>query len=92
VEGEYKAALMEGALVWLEEEERQQQAQGEREEQQEWGVKEDFDIMMGDVVASEPPSTQINTATPTNQSQIDDARTSSGKRAITFSYKRGRGN
>jgi hypothetical protein len=52
-------------------------------------VEEHFDSMEGDVAASTPPSTQIDTTKPSSRCQTDDARPFSGKQAMTFSHKSG---
>jgi hypothetical protein len=41
--------------------------------------------MKGDLVASTPPSTQIDTTTPTSWLQTDDVGPFRGKQAMTFS-------
>lgn len=72
---------MEESPAWLEEEDQQQRQSTKWawEEHQVQGVEEDFEIMEGDVEPSTPPSTQIDTTTPTSWLQTDDVGSSSGK-------------
>ena len=83
---------MEEAPAWLDKEKRQAEEKGE--DQVESGDEiQDLDIIEVDVAASTqvPPSTQADTSKPSSWRQIDDVGPSSGKPAMTFSHKRGRG-
>jgi hypothetical protein len=90
---ESEVPIMEEAPAWLEEKQQQEEQEEEEEEQLE-------DIMEGDVLASTPPSTQIDapSSTPISHRQTFGAgpgpstvRGRPDKQPMTFSRKRGRG-
>jgi hypothetical protein len=95
---EAEVPIMEEAPAWLEEEPEQQQEEEGRSKEEEEEEEQLEDIMEGDVLASTPPSTLIDTPTSTHTSRrlLSDSGPSTvrgrpDKQPIIFSRKRGRG-